>query len=127
VKRREVLALVGGTAVWSFTARAQQSAAPVVGYLNLASPDTSPANLSAFTRGLAENGSSTAKMSQSKIAGLTTTLIAFPRLLPISTTESSRYRCDWRASSGLCGKVSYFDYSNPVHQWRRSGRGGSRT
>ncbi len=55
MKRRKFLGGLACAAAWSLSTRAQQSA-PAVGYLNVGSPDTSPANLSAFLKGLGENG-----------------------------------------------------------------------
>jgi putative tryptophan/tyrosine transport system substrate-binding protein len=54
VKRREFITLLGGTAAWPFTARAQQPRSPVVGYLSSVSPE--PDIVAAFLRGLAEIG-----------------------------------------------------------------------
>ena|SRR5262245_45442317 len=56
MRRREVITLVGGAAAWPLAARAQQSAMPVVGFLNSASPEAFPDRLRAFHRGLKDTG-----------------------------------------------------------------------
>jgi putative ABC transport system substrate-binding protein len=57
VKRREFLAFIGGAAASGpLTARAQQPAKPVIGFLSTRSPDESAHMVAAFRQGLAENG-----------------------------------------------------------------------
>ena len=54
--RRREFAGLGGTTVWPLLARAEQPAAPVVGFLSARSPDESAPFAAAFWRGLAEAG-----------------------------------------------------------------------
>ena len=54
LKRREFLALIGGTATWPLAAGAQQ--VPIVGFLNGASPTELSARVGAFQDGLTERG-----------------------------------------------------------------------
>ena len=54
MKRREFITLLGGTAVWPFAARAQQSAMPVIGLLQVGTP--SSFSLSGFRQGLKDGG-----------------------------------------------------------------------
>jgi putative tryptophan/tyrosine transport system substrate-binding protein len=55
MRRRELLVGLGGALAWT-TARAQQKAPPVIGYLSSASPGPSAANVAAFREGLSETG-----------------------------------------------------------------------
>jgi len=57
MRRREFISLLGGgAAAWPLAARAQQTGLPVIGYLNLGSPESDTSRLTGLRRGLNETG-----------------------------------------------------------------------
>ena len=56
LRRRDVVALVGGAVAWALPAGAQPPGLPVIGYLGSESPELAASRLQAFREGLAETG-----------------------------------------------------------------------
>jgi hypothetical protein len=57
MRRRDFIkGIVGSTATWPLAARGQQKVTPVVGFLNGGSADASLGFITAFNKGLNENG-----------------------------------------------------------------------
>src|SRR5437762_3794054 len=57
MRRRDFITFLGGTAVtWPLSARAQQSAMPVIGFLHAGSREQNTKRLAAFLKGLGDGG-----------------------------------------------------------------------
>src|SRR6476661_2441960 len=56
IRRRELLAALGGAAACPVVARAQQPTMPVIGYLGAESPTAFASRVRAFSQGLGETG-----------------------------------------------------------------------
>jgi len=56
MRRRELIFLVGGAAIWQLPARGQQQTMPVIGYLGNASPDPNAPFATGFHQGLSDAG-----------------------------------------------------------------------
>ena len=56
MRRREFITLIGGAAAWPLSARAQQSAMPVIGFVSGQSPHKSTHSGAAFRKALNDTG-----------------------------------------------------------------------
>src|SRR5262245_14964303 len=56
MKRRYLIALLGGAVAWPLAASAQQKGLPVIGYLGPSSPGTAAPFVAALRQGLSETG-----------------------------------------------------------------------
>jgi putative tryptophan/tyrosine transport system substrate-binding protein len=56
MRRRDFIGTLGGATAWPLTTRAQQTALPVIGYLNFGSPESDASRLTGLRRGLNETG-----------------------------------------------------------------------
>ena len=56
LKRRDFITFLGGAAAWPVVARAQQTGAPVIGYVHVGAPEATALRSAAFAKGLGEAG-----------------------------------------------------------------------
>jgi hypothetical protein len=91
VKRRELLALLRGGAMiaWTFVARAQQRAMPVIGFLNPGPAVPGRSFVAAFREGLSEPAISRDKTLPSNIVERREAITGFQHWLPISLIARS--------------------------------------
>jgi hypothetical protein len=85
MRRRDFITIIGSGAIaWPLTARAQQPAMSVIGFINAASPQKYAQPLSAFLKGLGETGYVDGRNCTSNIAGRRAKIVDCRRWRPIS-------------------------------------------
>jgi len=123
MKRREFIALLGGTAaLWPMAARAQQTAMPVIGVISAGSRDAYAELLAAFRQGLKETGyvegqnvaidSRWADGQLDRLPGFADDLVRRPVAVIVTTGGSSSRAA--KAASGVI-PIVFLSQSDPIN------------
>ncbi len=123
MRRRDIITLLGGAAVWPLGARAQQLAMPVIGFLNGQSPGNFVHLVAAFRRGLEETGYSEGPKHRDRVSlgGRSGRAAA-----PLADDLVRRQVAVIVATGGahLVAKAGDRHHSDRLHHRRRSGQVG---
>ena len=87
MKRRTFIAGLGSAVTWPLAARAQQASMPVIGWLDLQSPEAARESVPAFQQGLAETGYVEGRNVIVETFGQRTISTGCLRLQPISSAD----------------------------------------
>jgi putative ABC transport system substrate-binding protein len=101
VKRRDLIAVIGGAAVWPLAAGAQQLALPAVGYLNPGSPESDTSRLTGLRRGLSQTGYVEGRNFVIEYRWAGNQVDRLPALTASGPTSSE---CDRRKRVGFCSR-----------------------
>jgi len=123
MKRREFIGLVGGAAAWPLSARAQQQAVPVIGFLSYLSRDDIADRLQAFARGLSEMGYVEGQTVTIDFRSANEHYEQFPAMAAELVQRRVNIIVANTNAAATCGESSDHGYSNRILHWLRPSPG----